>query len=815
MTLDEKLAQRRKLVEWWLSPDKAITQVPDSTIKPTQETPKTMGQIDSWMNNHISAPVVSPERQALLDKKAQLDAWNLSNTMANQDKATNITINQRREKPASQLAPVEQVKADAEQFNLDQAKQQAEQEKQTAIEQKKQNEALTKDSNFLYGQLQSWATIDKSLQNTPAYKQANTRFTAFNQFNSMTASQLSNAIQWWTLVPWTDVYNDLMKTSPDKIRTAENTATMTELLSKDSKPTTFQEAISKYILNNFVWDAQDFKWALSSNPEVIKLNNSVTEKKKEVDALKDQIDNAENDILKELKWTWATTAYKNALIANRLKWLYRKYELKSQDYNTSVWQLQQTTENIKYEYEQSKANQQKALEWLQALYWISTQERAYKDKQAQALKDNQFKQQQLKAKYWQPSTWAWSTLDFSNNQNLITKYMWEASFKNNNPTWITFWAMSPELKQMFDEAWIKYSKWTNKPASEWWNYVKFATVNDWLNAYRIALTQRWDDVYSRLKSWVWTADWDNYATNLMNEAWIKKWAKFSELSENQIQKLMTAQLKKESPNFYNEIMARENPKVEVTDSDLARFNNNTFKPDSLKTPEDKAKYAEYQKQLEKTFWAIDANFYDVISKSRWWSKGSSWERDTLNKYSQALWWLSNLTKSLWSQETWPIIWRLKELNPYSTWVAEFKSIIAWLVPTVARWVFNEVWVLTDNDVERYLWTLPTLTKTADQNKLVIEALLKTLSTWMKSQLDTMARTWLDVSKFSWAMKKVDADISKLRGATEKSPKQAFWNYSWKIELPQSFSQSNLPTWPWQTIWWNNDTVNPEFDKYYQ
>jgi len=43
-----------------------------------------------------------------------------------------------------------------------------------------------------------------------------------------------------------------MKTSPDKIRTAENTATMTELLSKDSKPTTFQEAISKYILNNFV-----------------------------------------------------------------------------------------------------------------------------------------------------------------------------------------------------------------------------------------------------------------------------------------------------------------------------------------------------------------------------------------------------------------------------------------------------------------------------------------------------------------------------------------------------------------------------------
>jgi len=43
------------------------------------------------------------------------------------------------------------------------------------------------------------------------------------------------------------------------------------------------------------------------------------------------------------------------------------------------------------------------------------------------------------------------------------------------------------------------------------------------------------------------------------------------------------------------------PTVELTDSDLARFNNNTFKPDSLKTPEDKAKYAEYQRQLKDTF----------------------------------------------------------------------------------------------------------------------------------------------------------------------------------------------------------------------
>ncbi len=144
-------------------------------------------------------------------------------------------------------------------------------------------------------------------------------------------------------------------------------------------------------------------------------------------------------------------------------------------------------------------------------------------------------------------------LDFSKNTSLINQYPKEASFKNNNPTWIT-WGISANTKKLLEDAWISYSLWTARPANEWWNYIKFDSVQDWLDAYMVLLTQAWtSDVYNRLKQWVWTSEWDSYATKLMSQAWITKWAKFSDLNEEQLSWLMSAQLQKESPNFFKEL----------------------------------------------------------------------------------------------------------------------------------------------------------------------------------------------------------------------------------------------------------------------
>ena len=157
-------------------------------------------------------------------------------------------------------------------------------------------------------------------------------------------------------------------------------------------------------------------------------------------------------------------------------------------------------------------------------------------------------------------TWDYSTLSFANNQNLINKYPNEASFKNNNPAWITWQSMSSNLRRLFDDAWIQYSKWTPRPTEEWWNYVLFNSVQDGIDGYMIALTQAWNqNIKNRLATWVWTMDTEanqRYAEEVMSYAWIPsdQDIRFEDLNEDQLSSLVAAQMQRESPNYYNELV---------------------------------------------------------------------------------------------------------------------------------------------------------------------------------------------------------------------------------------------------------------------
>jgi len=170
-------------------------------------------------------------------------------------------------------------------------------------------------------------------------------------------------------------------------------------------------------------------------------------------------------------------------------------------------------------------------------------------------------------------TWNWNSLpssgwlDFSTNQAVINAHPGVAAFKNNNPTGLT-WGISDGLKKMFDWAGISYQLWTARPKKEWGNYIKFASVSDWLAAYQLSLMHPGGksnvDVYQRLYDW--SAGWNRdtpqstkvankikYANDIMAIAGIKKWTKFEQVTPEQMNKLMNAHLTKESPWFIQEI----------------------------------------------------------------------------------------------------------------------------------------------------------------------------------------------------------------------------------------------------------------------
>ena len=173
--------------------------------------------------------------------------------------------------------------------------------------------------------------------------------------------------------------------------------------------------------------------------------------------------------------------------------------------------------------------------------------------------------------------WQWASGDL---RWLANQFPWQAWAKNNNPagiTWNANFDNGTGTAKLLQDAGIAYSKWTPRPAWEGGNYVTFNTIEDWLKAQQIIMTQTyWNkSVWEMLSSWVWTVEWPNYAQQV---AWMAGIAdlnqKVSSLTPDQIGKLQMAKIQKESPWLYGLLSqpAQATPVSQYTDqnvSDLA------------------------------------------------------------------------------------------------------------------------------------------------------------------------------------------------------------------------------------------------------
>lgn len=527
-------------------------------------------------------------------------------------------------------------------------------------------EQIKKTTTDYYNSIIQGIDVPTIEKNTPAYKSAYNRKLDLDKFSSMSSSDLSYAISQWQFLPWTQVYNDLKLQNPTLVTEAERLNSINSVNQDKKDVTDIRTTMTEYLTKLMSDDEKEtYKEKISENKDLVELNKTLWEQANNLASIKDKLDYAKEDIEADYWKTWRKS-YRNFLLWETTRELTRQYTLALSEYNTTAWQIQTLSNDIKYDMEEERLTRQEELQKMTTAYWLYQDMTA--DERALELNKKQL-QQQFEYTYWDltstdptkqriawqrmaeaiqtqfawmpfrrttdemaqdiindinagktteqisteitqaiqnsPSYWAWAsskwltnqatwnyelkevwwvtynynkdtgefqtitwwgTNDFSSNQDLINKYPKEASFKNNNPTWIKF-SISDRTKALLDEAGINYSQWTTSP--EWWAYMKFATVDDWLRAYEVLLTKAWtDDVYSRLKQWVWTKEGDSYASTLMSKSWIKKWTKFSELNEEQLNTLMTAQLQKESPNFYNELVSQQWPK-EYTDDDLA------------------------------------------------------------------------------------------------------------------------------------------------------------------------------------------------------------------------------------------------------
>ena len=95
----------------------------------------------------------------------------------------------------------------------------------------------------------------------------------------------------------------------------------------------------------------------------------------------------------------------------------------------------------------------------------------------------------------------------------------------------------------------------------------------------------------------------------------------------------------------------------------------------------------------------------------------------------------------------PVIGRIRQANPYDSDIVELDSMITQTVPGLARGIFKEVGVLTDQDISRYRATIANPTLTAEQADRATKQLLQTINTSIKLQLNTLDKAGKNVADF--------------------------------------------------------------------
>lgn len=82
----------------------------------------------------------------------------------------------------------------------------------------------------------------------------------------------------------------------------------------------------------------------------------------------------------------------------------------------------------------------------------------------------------------------------------------------------------------------------------------------------------------------------------------------------------------------------------------------------------------------------------------------------------------------------PVIGRVRSTNPYDNRVVELNGLIAQTVPGLARGIFGEVGVLTDQDIKNYTATMANPNLTLDQARTATKNLIQTINLSVEDQL---------------------------------------------------------------------------------
>lgn len=120
---------------------------------------------------------------------------------------------------------------------------------------------------------------------------------------------------------------------------------------------------------------------------------------------------------------------------------------------------------------------------------------------------------------------------------------------------------------------------------------------------------------------------------------------------------------------------------------------------------------------------------------------------SLNKGLNVLGQIGGLQTNIKDTNTGPLLGLFRGANPWDTNAQTIKAQLNAIVPNLARGVYGEVGVLTDNDIAQYSKTLPNLKSTEDIRNAVLGITVDLIGKSIKRTLEINAANQKDVSGF--------------------------------------------------------------------
>lgn len=239
----------------------------------------------------------------------------------------------------------------------------------------------SKTSNDYFTDMQMGVTeTNPEIKNSVDYKAAQNRKLNLDKYSAMNANELQIVMGNWELLTWSQSYNDLKATNPTLLKEAEDLYKLNAINTGNtdvSSKKTITQSISDYITNLMSPnEVKDFSAIVTSNEEIKSLNTSLTEAELKKNELIDQINNAEEEVKTDLGWKTVSKSYFNYLVSEKTIWLTRLANLELAKISSIGWQIENITSDLKYDYEQGKANELADMQKMQFAYEL------YQDQQA-------------------------------------------------------------------------------------------------------------------------------------------------------------------------------------------------------------------------------------------------------------------------------------------------------------------------------------------------------------------------------------------------------------------------------------------------